>query len=91
MHILVIASLVLEAGEGNTFTKGIKSSNPSELSHLKLISILQALSKLLESVLQQQLSDYVLSNIIPGCQSGFRPQHSSTTAMIQITHEIYRC
>jgi len=53
------------------------------------ISILPFLSKLLEKVMQQQISRFLHSkNLIHPLQSGFRRDHSCTTALLKITNDI---
>ena len=60
-------------------------------SHLRPISILPTMSKILEYLLKEQTSAYVFTNkIIPNIQSGFREQHSTTTALLNVTDDIYR-
>lgn len=67
-----------------------KVANPDAPADFRPISVLPTMSKVLESVLRNQLADYVFGkNLIPDCQSGFRPMHSSTTAMIHITNNIF--
>lgn len=66
-----------------------KIPNPTEISHLRPISILPAMSKLLEMTMHQQISEYVSNqNIIPPIQSGFRSSHSTATALIHIADDI---
>lgn len=68
-----------------------KVSNPENFGQLRPISILPTLSKILERIMHKQMSEYVLlNNIIPTVQSGFRPKHSTTTALINITDDILR-
>lgn len=68
-----------------------KSANITGLKDLRPISILPAMSKLLESVLNCQLREYLsVHNILPTHQSGFRQHYSCTTALIQITDDIMR-
>ena len=58
-----------------------KIKNPSELSHLRSISILPVLSKVLEKVLEKQIQSFLnKNNILPEKQSGFRPGYSCSTA-----------
>lgn len=68
-----------------------KISNPTEMGHLRPISILPMLSKLLELAMKTQISEYVFeNNIIPMSQSGFRDQHSTTTALTTITDDLIK-
>lgn len=68
-----------------------KTSNPSSLSHFRPISILPILSKILENVVQRQLSNFLLShNLLSPFQSGFRPGHSTVSALIKVSDDI-RC
>nr|CAH7741509.1 unnamed protein product [Callosobruchus chinensis] len=60
-----------------------------QLSDLRPISILPGLSKVVEKIIENQLrqhfNDY---NILPDTQSGFRPYHSCTTALLNVTDDI---
>ena len=68
-----------------------KKSNPIELSDIRPISILPSLSKVYELILKEQISTFVFdNNIIPPIQSGFRPLHSTTTALLHITDELFK-
>lgn len=68
-----------------------KNNNPTELSHFRPISILPTLSKVLERIVADQLNKYLSSkNIIPFIQSGFRANHSTTTALLHVTDDIFR-
>lgn len=49
------------------------------------ISLLPTLSKLLERIIQSRLSDFLQENdILPDCQFGFRPNHSTTQQILHI-------
>ncbi|KAJ0176040.1 hypothetical protein K1T71_008214 [Dendrolimus kikuchii] len=66
-----------------------KKPNPTLISHFRPISILPFLSKVLERLVHQQLSFFLNRNsLLNPYQSGFRPGHSTTTALVQITDDI---
>lgn len=62
-----------------------KISNPSSSSHYHPISILPFLSKFLERIIYYQLSSHLSKHhILCPYQTGVRPSHSTTTALIKI-------
>lgn len=64
---------------------------PSELSHLRPISLLSVLSKMVERIMEKQLRGHLETNdILPSMQSGFRPLHSCATAMLDVTDDIVK-
>ncbi|CAK1579495.1 unnamed protein product [Parnassius mnemosyne] len=66
-----------------------KISMPSALNHFRPISILPFLSKVLEAVALKQIQTYLTkSNLLNQHQSGFRPGHSTTTALLKITEDV---
>ncbi|CAK1578673.1 unnamed protein product [Parnassius mnemosyne] len=68
-----------------------KVSNPSSATHYRPISILPFLSKVLEHIVHTQLTKFLnRNNILSTFQSGFRPGHSTTTALLKVTDDI-RC
>lgn len=68
-----------------------KISSPSELKHLRSISILPTMSKILERVMEQQIRDFLNKHgVISSAQSGFRPGYSCATALCSVTDDIYR-
>ncbi|KAG6439065.1 hypothetical protein O3G_MSEX000456, partial [Manduca sexta] len=66
-----------------------KIPNPSLAKHFRPISILPFLSKVLEACAHKQLSEHVhRNNLLCQLQSGFRPGHSTITALLEVTGDI---
>jgi hypothetical protein len=66
-----------------------KKSNPSVVSDYRPISILPAISKCLERIVLKQVNAFLeRNNILNNFQSGFRANHSTTTALINVTDSI---
>lgn len=66
-----------------------KTSNPVNFSDLRPISLLPAMSKILEKIVCQQIQEYInKNNILPVQQSGFRKGYSTTTALAHVTDNI---
>ena len=66
-----------------------KVSRPTEFKHLRPISILPVMSKILEKVMKTQIEIYLNSfEILPSYQSGFRAHHSCETALLSITDDV---
>ena len=68
-----------------------KSGDPSHPSNFRPISILPVISKIVERFAQRQLYYCYLSanHLLSPTQHGFRPLHSTETALTHITDEIF--
>lgn len=66
-----------------------KTNHPQDYKDLRPISILPPMSKILERVISIQIKDYLDKyDILPQMQSGFRKNHSCTTALSHILDDI---
>ncbi|KAJ8728174.1 hypothetical protein PYW08_016559 [Mythimna loreyi] len=66
-----------------------KIANPSLSNHFRPISILPFLSKVLEACVHKQFSGFVhRNNLVDTFQSGFRPGHSTASALLKVTGDI---
>lgn len=92
----IVNSCILESHFPTSWKEAValpfpKTSAVTEMKQLRLISILPVMSKVLEKILASQLREYIDDyNILPLVQSGFRPAHSCTTALLCITDDILR-
>ena len=66
-----------------------KTGNPSNPSNFRPISIVPVVSKIVERAVHQQLYNYLAQNrLFSPTQHGFRPRHSTETALISISDHI---
>ena len=66
-----------------------KTLNPTYATDYRPISILPIFSKVLETIVYNQLHSYLSSNnLLCPYQSGFRPFHSTVSALLNITEDI---
>lgn len=66
-----------------------KKSHLNTLQNLRPISILSALSKVFERIIKNQISKFInRENLLIPHQSGYRPKHSTKTAMLKVFDDI---
>ncbi|KAK3560392.1 hypothetical protein QTP86_008484 [Hemibagrus guttatus] len=64
--------------------------DPSDISNYRPVSLLSFLSKILERIVCNQLSDYLMqNNLHDPNQSGFKAAHSTETALLAVTEKLH--
>ena len=67
-----------------------KKQSPSTVQQLRPISILPAMSKILEKLVMYQMDLYIEKEcLLPKLQSGFRKNHSTCTALVNMFADLY--
>ena len=67
-----------------------KSGDPTVISNYRPISIVPIMAKIVERVVQRQLSAYMSENyLLSSSQHGFRSNHSTETALLSVTNRIF--
>ena len=68
-----------------------KIPDPISASNFRPISLLSAFSKIIEKIAAKQMKNYLINNnFLDKFQSAYREKHSTTTALIDITDNIYK-
>ena len=66
-----------------------KTGNPSDPSNFRPISLVPVIMKVVERVIHRQLYHYLSHNhLLAPSQHGFRPRHSTETALLSVTDRI---
>ena len=66
-----------------------KSGNPSDPTNFRPISLVPVIMKVVERVIHKQLYRYLSQNhLLANTQHGFRPRHSTETALLSVTDRI---
>lgn len=67
----------------------LKGGDPTSLDNYRPISKISVIAKILESIVSDQLKEFLTSNsIFSNFQSGFRKNHSTVTAMMKVLNDI---
>lgn len=67
-----------------------KVNNASLVNHFRPVSLLPVLSKILEKVVADQITNFLNEEqILSPTQSGFRREHSTCTSLLNLTDEIF--
>ena len=68
-------------------TPVFKKGEKSDLNNYHPISVIPVVSKVFEKTVYDQLYQYLNDNqLLSSCQSGFRPLHSTLTALLEATN-----
>jgi len=67
-----------------------KGGDVLDINNYRPISIICSISKVFEKIIHKQLSNYLcINNILSPSQSGFRSNHSTTTALLKFTNDVF--
>ena len=69
-----------------------KINNPISASDYRPISLLPAFSKVFEKLIAKQMIEYLKeTNYFDKLQSAYKPNHSTVTALLNVSDDIYEC
>ena len=69
-----------------------KTNNPASVSDYRPISLLPTFSKVIEKLIAKQMIEYLKdTNYFDNLQSAYKPSHSTITALLNVTDDIYEC
>ena len=69
-----------------------KNNNPSSAADYRPISLLPAFSKVVEKLIAKQMIEYLKeTNYFDNLQSAYKSSHSTVTALLNVTDDIYEC
>ena len=69
-----------------------KNNNPSCVSDYRPISLLPTFSKVVEKLIAKQMIEYLKdTNYFDNLQSAYKHSHSTITALLNVTDDIYEC
>ena len=69
-----------------------KNNNPACVSDYRPISLLPTFSKVIEKLLAKQIIEYLKeTNYFDNLQSAYKHLHSTVTALVNVTDDIYEC
>ena len=61
-----------------------------DVDNFRSISVLPALSKILDKAIHEQLYSYLnVNKLLPNCQSGFRPSYYTATCLTEISDYLF--
>lgn len=88
-NLSLISNIIPRAWKSATVIPLFKSGDPSDPNNYRPISRLPVLAKLFESLLNDQLKQFLTdNNVLNDYQSGFRAGHSTLTAALLVTNDL---
>ena len=92
LHIVntcITLSDIPDSWKHSTVRPIFKSGNPADPTNFRPISLVPVIMKVVERAVHQQLYHYLSHNhLLASSQHGFRPRHSTATALLSVTDQI---